>query len=219
MQVFAFDSSAPVGGLPPAVTRVLRRFWRRVKWNSGGIGGGSSSVEKTRDGGGVDCGFCPVQCNCRHDSQTAGSVVPVDRSMRQLGRQIVGPVVVVGVSSADTLASRPLPMHSNPKSPLQLRRFTVQVENALKGGPLSDTINVYYYFTWVGAFDEPRPLGQRRVGDRRILWLRWDSGVLRTICDGWDGCTRGVESGAHRGRSPDPQKSRLCPSRLVADSG
>ena len=116
------------------------------------------------------------------------------------------PIVVVGVLSADTLVSRPVPMHSDPKSPLQLRRLTVQVENVLKGGPLPDTITVYY-FTWAGGFDGPSPLGFWRVGGRRLLWLRRDSGVLRTACDGWDGCTMGVESGAHRGYVPDSQKS------------
>lgn len=49
-------------------------------------------------------------------------------------------------------------------------------------------------------------MGFWRVGGRRILWLRSDSGVLRTACDGWDGCTTAVGSGAHRGYRPDPQK-------------
>jgi hypothetical protein len=115
------------------------------------------------------------------------------------------PIVVVGVLSADTLVSRPMPMHSDPKYPLQLRRLTVHVENVLKGAPLPDTITAYY-FTWAGGSDGPRPLGYWRVGGRRVLWLRRDSGVLRTACDGWDGCTMGVESGAHRGYRPDPQK-------------
>lgn len=115
------------------------------------------------------------------------------------------PIVVVGVLTSDTLALRPIPMHSDPESSLQLRKLRVRVENVLKGAPISETITVYY-FTWAGAFNGPRPLGFWRVGGRRILWLRRDSGVLRTTCDGWDGCTEGVWSGAHPDYRPDPQK-------------
>jgi hypothetical protein len=96
-------------------------------------------------------------------------------------------------------------MHSNPEYPLQLRRLTVRVENVLRGAPVPETIAVYY-FTWAGGFDGPRPLGFWRLGGRRILWLRRDSGVLRTACDGWDYCTMSVQSGAHPGYRPDPRK-------------
>jgi len=103
------------------------------------------------------------------------------------------------------LVRSPVPMRSEPAIPLQLRRLTVRVENVLKGAPIPQTIEVYY-FTFAGGFDGPRPLGFWRVGYRRILWLRRDSGVLRTACDGWDGCTDGVWSGAHPDYRPDPQK-------------
>ena len=45
-----------------------------------------------------------------------------------------------------------------------------------------------------------------RVESRRILWLRRDAGVLRTACDGWDGCTWGVYSGAHPHVTVTPQE-------------
>jgi hypothetical protein len=96
-------------------------------------------------------------------------------------------------------------MDSDPSRALQLRKLTVRVENVLKGAPIPETITVYY-FTWDGGFDGPRPLGFWRVGGRRILWLRRDSGVLRTACDGWDGCTEGVYSGAHPNYQSDPLK-------------
>ena len=85
-------------------------------------------------------------------------------------------IVVVGVLASDTLVRRPVPMRSDPKCPLQLRRLTVRVENVLKGEVLPETITVYY-FTWAGGFDGPRPLGFWTVSGRRILWLRTDSGV------------------------------------------
>jgi hypothetical protein len=79
------------------------------------------------------------------------------------------------------------------------------VENVLKGDVTVGPAAVYY-FTFAGGFDGPQPLGFWRVGGRRILWLRSDSGVLRTACDGWDGCTLGVYSGSHTHYTVDPRK-------------
>jgi len=124
----------------------------------------------------------------------------VDRPMRRES----APIIVVGVLVSDTVVRTPVPMRSDPKYPLQLRKLVVDVENVLRGAPIPEIINVYY-FGFAGAFDGPRPLGFWRLGDRRILWLRRDSGVLRTACDGWDGCTEGVWSGAHVGYRPDQQ--------------
>jgi hypothetical protein len=115
------------------------------------------------------------------------------------------PIVVVGVLASDTLVRKPVPMHSDPKYPLQLRKLIVRVENVLRGAPIPETITVYY-FTWAGGFDGPQPLGFWKVGGRRILWLRRDSGVLRTACDGWDYCTKFVGTGAHPHYTPDPRK-------------
>jgi hypothetical protein len=83
--------------------------------------------------------------------------------------------------------------------------LTLRVENVLKGAPTPEIIEVYY-FIFAGGFDGPPPLGLWDVGGRRIFWLRRDSGVLRTTCDGWDGCTRGVWTGGHPHYKPDPQK-------------
>jgi len=115
------------------------------------------------------------------------------------------PIVIAGVLVRDSLVHRPIPMHSDPKVPLQLRKVAVQVENVLKGGPVPKTVTVYY-FSWAGGFDGPRPLGFWQVGGRRIFWLRRDSGSLRTACDGWDGCTMEVQSGSHLRYRPNPNK-------------
>ncbi len=114
-------------------------------------------------------------------------------------------IVIVGVLVSDTLVLRPVPMHSNPEYPLQLRRLGVRVENVLKGDVSRGTVAVYY-FTFAGGFEGPQPLGMWRVESRRILWLRRDAGVLRTACDGWDGCTRAVNSGAHPHFTVAPQE-------------
>ena len=115
------------------------------------------------------------------------------------------PIVVAAVVAADTLVRSPLPMHSDPTNPLQFRRLTLRVENVLKGAPIPDKVTVYY-FTWAGGFDGPRPLGFWNVGARRIWWLQRESGVLRTACDGWDGCTIGVQSGAHPNYTSDSKR-------------
>jgi hypothetical protein len=131
------------------------------------------------------------------------------------------PIVVLGVIASDLLVRRPIPMHSDPRVPLQLRLLKVRVENVLRGELIPRTIPVYY-FTWGGGFDGPRPLGFWQVGGRRVFWLRRDSGVLRTVCDGWDGCTMSVRSGAHPGYRTDPGRSinyALADLRLTRGEG
>jgi len=113
--------------------------------------------------------------------------------------------VIVGVLASDTLVRRPVPKRSDPEYPLQLRKLRVRVENVLRGDVTGGTIEVYY-FAFAGGFDGPQPLGMWSVGSRRILWLRRDSGVLRTARDGGDSCTRGVYSGAHPHLTVDPRK-------------
>jgi len=115
------------------------------------------------------------------------------------------PIIVVGVLRPDTLVRSPVPMHSNPRYPLQLRKLIVDSENVLRGAPIPARITVYY-FGFAGGFEGLRPLGFWKVGGRRILGLQRDSGVLRTACDGWDSCTKGVYSGAHPHYKPDPKK-------------
>lgn len=53
------------------------------------------------------------------------------------------PIVIVGVLTSDILVRRPVPMHSDPTYPLQLRRLTVTVENVLKGPQVPAEITVY----------------------------------------------------------------------------
>jgi hypothetical protein len=67
----------------------------------------------------------------------------------------------------------------------------VDVENVLKGS-VGTGPHTVYYFTLASGFKGGQPLGMWRIGDRRVLWLRRDQGVLRTTCDLWDGCTIGV---------------------------
>jgi len=136
-----------------------------------------------------------------------GSLPPslVDQCDAPGNRRDAASIVVVGVLLSDALVVRPVPQHSHPEYPLQLRKLMLRIENVLKGDIGGGTVPVYY-FTFAGGFDGPQPLGMWRIGSRRILWLRRDSGVLRTSCDGYDYCTTGVYSGAHPGLSVDPRK-------------
>lgn len=125
-----------------------------------------------------------------------------------LTKVFAAPIVVVGAIQSDTLVRGPI--HSDGML-IQLRKLKVRVENVLRGDAVLKTTTVYY-FTWAGAFNGPRPLGFWGVKGsinpvyRRILWLRRDSGVLRTACDGWDECTMPAESGTHPNYKPDPRK-------------
>ena len=56
------------------------------------------------------------------------------------------PIVIVGVILSDTLVRGQIPSHWT-KVPLQLRKFTVRVENILRGAAIPDTATVYY-FAW-----------------------------------------------------------------------
>jgi hypothetical protein len=127
--------------------------------------------------------------------QCAGRGEPIDSA----------PLAVAGVIVDDRLVRRPVPMRSNPRLQLQLRRFRMRIENVLKGDLAPGGAEVFYY-AWAGGFDGPRPLGCWRTGSRRIVLLRRDSGVLRTVCDGWDECTWSVHSGAHPKYRPDPAR-------------
>jgi len=118
------------------------------------------------------------------------------------------PIVVVGSILSDMLVRAPVPSVWT-RSPLQLRKLKIRVENVLRGDAIPETAAVYY-FTWAGGFDGPRPLGfwvnerhPTKAVLRRVFWLKRDSGVLRTACDGWDYCTMPVASGAHPGYTAD----------------
>ena len=115
------------------------------------------------------------------------------------------PIVIVGVLLSDRPVRPPIASQRNGGYPLELHKLSVRVENVLRGNVSTDPA-VVYYFALAGPIDGSIPLGQWQAGDRKILWLRFDSGVLRTACDGHDSCTMPVTSGAHPRYRPDPHK-------------
>jgi hypothetical protein len=113
--------------------------------------------------------------------------------------------VVVGVIFSDMAIRQPMHSRLNGGYPMRLCKLELRLENILKGDLKAGTAAVYY-FSLAGGTDGVRPLGQWEGANRRILWLRRDSGVLRTACDGHDGCTWPVRSGAHPQYRANPRK-------------
>ena len=133
----------------------------------------------------------------------------------------VAEVVVTGVIESDTLVRRPVPMRRDPEVLLQLRRLRLRVENVLLGEAAPGRMEVYYFTFWSGHVGNA-PLGLWEKGSRRIWWLRRDGGVLRTTCDGVDGCTLSIASGAHLGYRMAPGRSvdsAVVELRLTRGSG
>jgi hypothetical protein len=95
---------------------------------------------------------------------------------------------------------------------MQLHRARVHVENVLKGANAERTIPVYY-FAFAGGYDGPLPLSLAGESPRRVLWLRKDRGVYRTVCDGQN-CTVPIMSGAHPSYKPAPGES---PDQVLID--
>jgi hypothetical protein len=110
------------------------------------------------------------------------------------------PIVIVGTILSDALADRWTRINPDPP---ELRKLGVQVENVLRGDIKSKSISIYYFIT-TGGYDGPPPLGYWSLGERRIFYVRPDSGVLRMACDIVDHCTLPVLSGAHPQYKHDP---------------
>ena len=123
----------------------------------------------------------------------------------EINRIDTAPIVVVGVVDQDEPVGAPVPARHDPSYPMQLHRARVQVENVLEGS-VNQARFFVYYFGFGGGFNGPRPLYFRREPSRRVLWLRKDQGVYRMACDGWDYCSRFVESGAHTAYRPSSDK-------------
>ena len=128
----------------------------------------------------------------------AAALQLVDQCGSVADPRAVAEVVVTGVIETDTLVRRPVPMRRDPRVFLQLRKLRLRVENVLLGDVAPGRLEVYYFTFWSGHVGNA-PLGLWGKGSRRIWWLRRDGGVLRTACDGVDGCTLSLASGAHPG--------------------
>ncbi len=107
------------------------------------------------------------------------------------------PIILVGCVIADSTVASPHPSKWNDGLKVQLSRATVQVENVLQGDVGPGEISIYY-FRYLLVSGPPRLNGWQK-GARNVFFLRRDTGVFRTFCDGWARCVVPVFSGPHPG--------------------
>lgn len=120
-------------------------------------------------------------------------------------RAMSAPIILVGRLVHDSAVEHKFrPSRWDQGLNVNLWRVTVHVENVLRGGVSPDEIDVYYFrYNFVSG---PARVGTWQMGDRKIFFLRRDSGVLRTACDGWSSCVIPLLTGFHPGFRTDPDK-------------
>jgi hypothetical protein len=86
-----------------------------------------------------------------------------------------------------------------------MRRVRVNVENVLRGHFTTGAVDVFY-FTYGMSHDGNRILGNWTPGERLLLFVRRDLGVVRMACDGVASCATRVYSGFHPGLKADSSR-------------
>jgi hypothetical protein len=124
-------------------------------------------------------------------------------------------MIVVGRILEYSDVGRPHPSKWIPNFPVQLGSIKIQVENVLQGEDTRGDISVFFFRYLAISEGAPR-IGVRgrggtwRIGDREIFFLQRDSGVLRTVCDGWAHCVMPVLTGAHPEFKSNPNSSNTA---------
>jgi hypothetical protein len=121
------------------------------------------------------------------------------------------PVVIVGKIIDQIDIGPPHPARFDREQPMQLRRVNVRIENVLRGDIQPKTVSVYYFISLRAGGHLLMGMsghgGHWHVGDHLIWFLRWDSGVLRTMLDTWAQTTVTVLSGSHPNYRPVANES------------
>jgi hypothetical protein len=147
---------------------------------------------------GVCLGCCPnpqaTEFPARYDNSSplATSLVPV----------IFEGLVLVNDSPAGQFHSSRIDGHG----PARRWRCKVRVENVLQGNVPQREVDIFYFIGADNLGSSLSPL-VLLAGARRIFFLQWDGGELRTIYDGWENSVEKVYSGAHPGFKRAPQSS------------
>jgi hypothetical protein len=125
------------------------------------------------------------------------------------------PIVAVGRILSNEKAGKVRQWHPKEDSistyQVQLFRVTAEIENILRGGPLPNKAEIYY-FAFVGNVGGPPGLGMAggsgtwHIGDRGLFFLREESKKLRTECDLSARCVPPVLSGSHPNLKVDPKQ-------------
>lgn len=122
------------------------------------------------------------------------------------------PVIIVGQIERQIDLGSPHPSAFNARIPIELRKLAVRVETVIKGNVRGPIVQVYYLHDLSSSGGPPRVGtndwgGRWSIGDRLIWFLRWDSGVLRTVSDTSAHTTVTVLTGLHPNYQPSPNES------------
>ena len=120
--------------------------------------------------------------------------------------QSAAPILVVGTIGPDDPIGKREQSPWDPILWLQLHRMQIQVENSLRGSLKPKSTVSPYYFMVASSYEGPRPLGDWRMGKRRLFYIREDNGVLRLACDFSNHCAFTVGTGAHPDFKPKPNQ-------------
>jgi hypothetical protein len=109
------------------------------------------------------------------------------------------PIVVAGRVVSVSPVGGPRPANRAPDQLIQLTKATIHVENVLRGRVPTGSASFYYYgFSDQNAGYSGPPTFRTAVGDRRIFFLTFERGDLRSVGDVRD-YTLAVVLGSHEG--------------------
>jgi len=95
------------------------------------------------------------------------------------------------------------------------------IESVISGDLPGSEADIYY-FTIAMNYNGPRRLGSWNKGDRMLLSVRRDGGVIRMACDGVGSCARHVKTGFHptlNKKKPTSVNDRLADLFLTKGEG
>ena len=152
--------------------------------------------------------FAMIGASCGSGPKLSDHFSPEDISHRPpLEAMLKAPIVVVGWISAARIVGGVRTSSVIPGMKIELLKIEVEVENLLKGDVPGSEITVYYFVI--------SPHNNKSVaiypytseaGERRMFFLRNESGVIRPVGDVND-YTLGVASGSHKGLEAKPGAS------------
>jgi hypothetical protein len=114
-------------------------------------------------------------------------------------------IALVATAGEDVRMAGPIVSHWDRDLILQMRRLQVNIENVLRGDLPPGPAEIFY-FTYGMSHDGNRVLGNWPPGERFLLFVRRDAGVLRMACDGVASCVTRVDAGVHPDLKADPAK-------------
>lgn len=113
------------------------------------------------------------------------------------------PVIVVGnVKAVTAIGSPRYSARLGAQLKLQLTQVTISQPVCLRGCKAVEEL-VFYSFSYAGSargYTGP-PLFRASPGDRRVLFLEWEKGILRTQCDLVD-CSYRLPAGSRKASEP-----------------